>query len=397
MIRLTSHRHRRAVILVLTLWIAMVLAVMAYSSAHEMQTSMRLVRGSHHRLQAWALARAGMAQAVNNLRNDKLMAVADPTQWNPDSLEDIWADKEAMTDVELGEGTYSVEVVDEERKLNVNYLTPFNLPALAYVLAELMEIDMDQAKEIASMIHDWKDQDSTPITGQGESEAEFYEDWAFTNFSDTLPDGWRWESKNDLFFTMDELLEIPGITREVLYGSADEDERDSRRRRDEEPRNLASYITVQSSGQININTVPPLLLEGICSLLQGTGGGAQGLANKIIDQRERQSPGKRSGEDIINAYQQLQEAGLAPEDVQKLNQLVSLNNVSNIFTIRSTGTFEGVHRTLDARVSVAIEAFPVRDSGKRSLRGRDEWRGALRTRSDHMVDIAVRVEDMTDN
>jgi len=395
MILIRSHR-RRAVILILTLWIAMILAVMAYSSAHEMQTSMRLVRGGHHRLQAWALARVGMARAVNDLRNDKLMAVADPTQWNPDSLEDVWAVSEDTTDIELGEGTYSVKVVDEERKLNLNYLTPFNLPALAYVLADLMEIDIGEAKEIAEMIHDWKDQDSTPIGGQGDDEAEFYEDWAYSNYSETLPDGWRWESKNDLFFTLDELLEIPGITREILYGSADKEERKSRRRRDEEPRDLASYVTVQSSGQVNINTVPPLLLEGICSLLQGAGGGAQGLANKIIDQRERQTPGKSSGEDIINAYQQLQEAGLAPEDVQKLNQIVSLNNVSNVFTIQAAGTYEGVTRRLEARVMVGIEAFPTRATSQRSLRGRDEWRGSLRTRTDHVVDIAVRVDDMTD-
>lgn len=395
MILIRSHR-RRAVILILTLWIAMILAVMAYSSAHEMQTSMRLVRGGHHRLQAWALARAGMARAVNDLRNDKLMAVADPTQWNPDTLEDVWAVSEDTTDIELGEGSYSVKVVDEERKLNLNYLTAFNLPALAYVMADLMEIDIDEAKEIAEMIHDWKDQDSTPIGGQGGDEAEFYEDWAYSNYSETLPDGWRWEAKNDLFFTLDELLEIPGITREVLYGSADDEERKSRRRRDEEPRDLASYVTVQSSGQVNINTVPPLLLEGICSLLQGSGGGAQGLANKIIDQRERQTPGKSSGEDVINAYQQLQEAGLAPEDVQKLNQIVNLNNVSNVFTIYATGTYEGVTRRLEARVMLAIEAYPSKATGQRTLRGRDEWRGSLRTRTDHVVDIAVRVDDMTD-
>ncbi|MBI1785406.1 general secretion pathway protein GspK [Candidatus Sumerlaeota bacterium] len=394
-------RRRRGVILILTLWIAIILSMMAFSIAHELQLNLRLAKFGQDRAVARALARAGLAKAVVDLRNDRLLMVADPTQWSGDTLHDIWSEPEDKTDVKLGDGTYSVQITDEESKININYLTAINAPALGYIIQKLTDMDPYDANNVAYMIADWKDPDINPASGGGATEEETWTEFGLKNFSDTLPANWFYKPKNDMFFNLDELLEIPGITRELLYGPRDEKEkaRDPRHRRrkrkeGDESHALADYITVRSAGYININTAPKFVLEAIFSTALGGGGAAEGWAQKVIETRERKSPSRETSTNILNAFQQLQEAGIPPNEVQRMNQIFNLNNVSTYFTILSQGSYHGTEKTLKALVNVKLEAFNKSPDEKHNLGHRDKnSRGRLRTQTDHIIDSAVRVDD----
>src|SRR5687768_15953900 len=125
---------RRGAIMVLSLWLIIVLMVMAYSLAYEMRLGMKLNVGAQRRLKALGLARLGVARAVADLRNDRLTAFNNPTNYN-DTLSDIWVrDEEDHLDVELDPGKYSFIVRDENRKMDLNMLRPQGAGALAFLL-----------------------------------------------------------------------------------------------------------------------------------------------------------------------------------------------------------------------------------------------------------------------
>ncbi|HMX63479.1 MAG TPA: hypothetical protein PKD58_10465, partial [Candidatus Sumerlaeota bacterium] len=59
-------------ILVLVLWIVVILSLMAYSMLYQVSSEMSITSARKKQLQAEALARAGIAKAVVDLRNDLL-------------------------------------------------------------------------------------------------------------------------------------------------------------------------------------------------------------------------------------------------------------------------------------------------------------------------------------
>jgi len=66
-------RARRGVIIILTLWLVTVLALIAYSLAYEMRSEGRLTKLKKDQLLAYQLAKAGVAKAICDLKNDMLM------------------------------------------------------------------------------------------------------------------------------------------------------------------------------------------------------------------------------------------------------------------------------------------------------------------------------------
>ena len=112
-----------------------------------------------------------------------------------DSLTDSWSyNDEDFNDVSLESCLFSVRVVDEASKLNINYVTKEQLLGLPYML-----------EEIADAIIDWRDNNDTP-SGAG-VEGGYYE---------SLPFGYM--ARNGPFRTIRELLLVKDVTEELLYG-----------------------------------------------------------------------------------------------------------------------------------------------------------------------------------
>ena len=125
-------------ILVAVLWLKVLLIAMVAISARNSRLDMkvRAVRTEELRCR-WA-GRAGLEKAVGILNEDTKES---------DSLLDLWSDNdEDFNDIPLEGCRFTVRVIDESSKLNVNVATK----------AQLMELP-DMIEEIADAIIDWRD------------------------------------------------------------------------------------------------------------------------------------------------------------------------------------------------------------------------------------------------
>ena len=141
-------------------------------------------------------------------------------------------------DVLLGPGRLSYRVTDENARMNLNRLRRDVLDRL------LQELDVEKIERdvIADSIQDWRDPNEEHRLNGAES--DYY-------LGLTPP----YRSKNADFDSVDELLQVRGVTRAILYG------------RDKSP-GLAEFLTVFGTGAINVNTASPVVLRALLGLAQ---------------------------------------------------------------------------------------------------------------------------------
>ena len=421
---ISPFRRRRATILILTVWLIVVLSVMAYSLAYEVRLGLKSTGLNNRRLHAQALARAGLAKAVLDLKNDRLIRQAKNGLGN-DTLDNIWAQTDDKTDVEMGDGgTYSVRIVDEDRKLNLNAIQGPAIPALAYLFETVGGVKAEKAQTMAEAVADFRDPDTLVSSGVGGDEAEYYTEWGLKNFGRDLAPGWTFRPKNDDLLSLDELLEIPGVTSEMLHGDGKSALLDPIERIDSEKESgaLADYLTVSSGlpasaaggmpgmpgmpGQaaataqigININTCSQPVIEAMINAAStgagGGGSGLEGMAKKILDLREGHKIIKSDeGNSGITNPQQISEAGLPPDVTSKMIQMFALNVSSFSFTITSRGEYQGVHKTIQANVYVILPPpFNLDPTKSDRHRRRDQRaRGILKNQPNMIIDPEIHV------
>lgn len=399
-----AFRRRRAVVLILAFWIAIILAMIAYSVAYELRLNLRMVRESQDVLRATALARAGVAKAVVDLRNDRLIAVADPVSMNTDSPRDVWAMEDDKTDVELGGGVYTVRIEDEDGKFNLDGLTRLNVTALGYILHKVARVKESEGDMLALMLLDYQDPDRFASGGAGETETEVYTEYMKDNFGKDLPPGWTFRPKNDRLVNLDQLLDIPFFTPDLLYGSAkvraEWENTELSERREESPI-LSDYITVRGGTRLNLNTMPSLIFAGLIKAVVPAGVGGE-IGEQIAEKFQtyrlslRKADGNRG---MILQLLQLRDpaVGLDGTLLGKMESAYPMGASSNFFKITSTGEYNGSRKRLQYRVRVDLESYPIdlndpAGGGKRDRRAS----GSLRNRSDTVLDPAVRVYEIRD-
>jgi len=250
------------------------------------------------------LAEAGTGAARIVLRQD-----ARDNQY--DTLDEFWS--RAALPIELGDGEVRVTIEDEERKIDLNrlMLPNGNAPddrrlAVFQRLLDTLEID----RSVADAVVDWLDNDENPRVGGAESSHYL-----------GLPHPYR--AKNDLFDTVGELRLVRGVTKEVFE-------------------KLLPFVTVYSSGKVNINTAPK---EVLMSLSAGTDlsevGAIDGKrADEIIEYR-KDHPFTKADE-IGNVSPLLRD--LYTRTLFK--ELIDVR--STWFHVRSAGEVGGTVRTVDA-------------------------------------------------
>lgn len=141
-------------------------------------------------------------------------------------------------DVALDPGRLSYRVTDETARMNVNRL---GRDGLDRVLQEL-GVEKTERDVIVDSIQDWRDANEEHRLNGAES--DYY-------LGLTPP----YRSKNADFDSVDELLQVRGVTRALLYGQG-------------ETPGLAEYLTVFGTGAINVNTASPLVLRAALGLAQ---------------------------------------------------------------------------------------------------------------------------------
>lgn len=250
------------------------------------------------------VAEAGIAAARIALREDA-------ENNSHDTLDEVWS--RPVPPIELGEGTILISVEDEERKFNINKLilpnghAPDDQKLAAFRrLLEILEAD----PSVADAIVDWLDNDDSPRVGGAES--AYYQ---------SLP--YPYKAKNDLFDTVEELRLVRGITP-VLFET------------------IRPFVTVHSSGKVNLNTAPKQILMSLSAGQDAADAGEIGesTADEILQYR-KEVP-FRKVEEIGNVSPFL-------SDLYKRTRFRDLITVqSTAFHVRSTGELAGTVRTIDA-------------------------------------------------
>jgi general secretion pathway protein K len=228
-----------------------------------------------------------------------------------DTLDQVWS--RPAPPIELGEGTINVALEDEERKFDLNGLImpqgnapdEQKLPVFRRLLA-ILEID----EAVADAVVDWLDNDDSPRVGGAESSHYL-----------SLPYPLR--AKNDLFDTVEEFRLVRGMTPERYE-------------------KLKPFVTVRSSGKININTAPKEILMALSAIPGVSEVGEVGptVADQILEYRKDKPFSEAS--DIGNVSPFL-------KDLYTKTRLRDLIDVkSSFFHVRSTGIVGGTSRTVDA-------------------------------------------------
>ena len=195
----TKTRYRKALVLVAVMWIIILLTLIVAVVAQTGMIDTRITHVAAERMRCKWACRGGLEMAVAILNDD---ATEDETAPAGDSFYDMWSS--TVTDfnsVPLDDAcTFTVEVIDEAGKLNINTATK---EQLFYI--------PDMTEDIADSIIDWRDGDDD--ISQGGAESGYYLN---------LPFGY--ETRNAGFKTIRELLLVKDITRGLLYGDMTLDE-----------------------------------------------------------------------------------------------------------------------------------------------------------------------------
>lgn len=250
------------------------------------------------------LAEAGTGAARIALRED-----ARGNQY--DTLDEFWS--RAALPISLGDGEVRVTIEDEERKIDLNRLMLANGNApderrLAVFQRLLESLGIDRA--VADAVVDWMDNDGNPRVGGAES-----------SYYLALPNPYR--AKNDLFDTIGELRLVRGVTDEVFE-------------------KLRPFVTISSSGMVNINTAPKEVLMSLSAGTDMAEGGAidAKAADEIIEYRK---------DHPFTTASQIGNVSPFLRDLFARTLIRNLMDVrSTYFLVRSSGDVGGTVRTIEA-------------------------------------------------
>jgi hypothetical protein len=205
-----------------------------------------------------------------------------------------------------------------------------------------LKVDEKKAQELADAIWDWKDSDNEPVGTQGDTEIAYYTELARKMAGSAGGSVSTVYPKNAPFDTVDELLQIPGMTPQIFYGCDPEQGespdffpvRSMRAYRKRLP-GLRDLVTVRTQ-DLNLNTVGYEVLAAVCACATKNLDSGRSMAEKIITFRQGGSGSKEINNN--HAFRKLEDVemvtGLSGGFVSLMKQAVpELTIQSDHFTI----------------------------------------------------------------
>ncbi len=272
-------KNEKGFALLLSLLIVFLLVVIIFETDFQIRADLRAAGNFRDDLKAYYLSRSGISAGEALLIDDA------KNSSTYDALNELWA--APIPEYPLGDGSLSGFIVDEERKINLNFLIRENAGRQTVAperkdqllrLFTLLQVNPD----LVDSIIDWIDSDDEPLPFGAE-----------TPSYQALDPGYS--AKNDRMTTLSELRMVRGITPEIY--------------------NIISpYLTVYGAGKLNVNTADPLVLQSIDDGIDET------EARRIIEKRPFE---QANGQDFKNEL---------PADV---DGRIRTDDRINWFTIRS--------------------------------------------------------------
>jgi general secretion pathway protein K len=256
----TRKDGERGIALLMVIWIFMILSVLSAEFSRAMRDDAFATQNLAEEIQARGVAFAGINRAIYLMLHSRqdntddvdpnAVPVDAPAPWLPDGQwheEPYWG------------GTYGVRIFDEGGKISLNRADE----QLLRKVFEAQGLDTDAQEELVDAIIDWRDSDDMHRLHGAED--EYYL---------KLPEPYR--AKNGPFDSVDELLQVRGITRELFFGV-----RDRGFGSDDKPTiPLREVFSVfNRSANINVRTAPPAVLRVVL-------GGDEDAVEEILTARD---------------------------------------------------------------------------------------------------------------
>ncbi|MGO9526148.1 MAG: type II secretion system minor pseudopilin GspK [Verrucomicrobiia bacterium] len=308
---------RNGVAIVIVLWVIMVLSLLISGFAFTMHVETQIASYARKELKAEMLARSGIEVAKMQL----LLHQQSAADAEYDALNQDWATNEELyVNHELGDGVFNVKITDEESKMPINTASELQLERLM----TLLSVDPSDGDIIVDSILDW--------IGPGELTRL---NGAKSDYYMSLSPPYR--AKDAPMDRVDELLLVRGVTPELFYGTAATD-------KDPAQPGLREVFTTMSSGQVNVNTASPIVLQAMLGL-------DEAQVQAVVARRD--GPDGIPGTDDDIPFHTVAEffatiGNLDAAALQAAQGVVSVN--SSFFTIKSTGEVGGVKHTIVATV-----------------------------------------------
>lgn len=360
---------RRGYALLLTLWMTIILAFILYAVLADSMSEVRITSLRKRQAQAEALARAGVARATVDLKNDLIFDNSEEGEAF-DANGDVWADpEEGKLDASIKgfPGKFNVRVENLDGLIPINSLGPQSMPLLQQI-AEDIGYNEEDARAVAAAIIDWMDIDEQPLGDDPfGTEGIYYARRILEDQGKRVreEDVEGMPIPNEAFQSLDELLDVYGVTPELYYGpgtvEAEEASaaleidpkrkvgerfviKNDRRRKGEAGLGLRDYFTLYSAGALNLNTAPEHVLAAYLGVDDATDGAA--LAAGIIRKR---GGGRRGVADNDSAYKKLEDVN---EDAELASALKPAQDQfpydirGAVFRITSVGQVGEVRKTI---------------------------------------------------
>jgi general secretion pathway protein K len=229
----TMRSSERGIALILVLWIVVILSMAALSLSLLTRTEALATLSAKEEMENKFLAEAGIRRGIMELfyrhanRNQQVVL---------EGFEVYQCDGRAYS-AEMADGHYRIGITDESGKINLNALTDSNGIILKNLLTN-NGVAEDTAAIIVDSILDWKDKDN--LHRLHGAEDEYYQ---------SLPRPYK--AKNAPFDSLEELVLVRGMTRQILQGTADR-------------KGILPFCTIHTtSDKINLLSAPPEVLKAI--------------------------------------------------------------------------------------------------------------------------------------
>jgi general secretion pathway protein K len=269
--------NRRGSILIIILWSLFFLSALALAISAYIRPRLDLGGRLLRKTRAHYSAASGVKRAMLEIEKDGTELY--------DCMSDTWGD---VSEGSIGGSTFSVELVDEERKININK-APYD------VLKDFFEIvgetSSQDAEDLADSLIDWRDEDDDARDNGAED----------GYYSMRRP---GYDCKNADFELPEELLAVKGMTRE-LFGK------------------VKDRITVYGEGGVNINTTDGLVLRSL--------GMSEELAAKVIDFRDKGGNIFEDAGKIASALNESEDLSLSSGEASEITKIFA----RGFFAVRS--------------------------------------------------------------
>lgn len=239
MIRFTD---QKGIALIMVLWVLAILMTVALSFSYTTKTEILSTASYKDNIEKSMYAEAGIERAIAEIfyRRQNLNIEGS----------DAWRIDGRQYEGEIGNGGYKIRIFNELGKIDINSAPE---PILRNLFLN-SGIPESYANIIVDSIMDWKDGDD--LHRLHGAEDDYYQ---------SLPSPYK--AKNAPFDTIEELLLVKGVTKELLYGNGDK-------------KGIIEFMTVSSKQPtININSAPKEVIMAVPGMTED-------IADSIINMRQ---------------------------------------------------------------------------------------------------------------